>query len=495
MTLAVSPTDSLAQSLGLVYGCTWARVTTDLLFLPERDGNSETVEAGIALIEDVLASKLPDWLLPLAWVDGESVACVVIADQPGCSIGEVRRLHLRPVPPKSQLALIDVDPLLYVASLDEELRTRTVGLKRLLDQVGPAYEASHLDTTKRPRDYVLRPVRIACQNVIVGLAAIAQDASFDGLAVPAWQTCEVPHVATHEGNRALAALTLCDAFQNGGTMEIRFDRAARVMVDGKPITFEGHPEKAVPASLRRFGRTVGVTLGAEDPAAITPAEARALFQAITPMPPDLRRRVLEAAERFGLTPERVCFSLLSGVWTGIELDFLLACSARVNSILTGGAEWTDRVARQAESDVCRAAVMTGMFLKRVDALDSARPGDAGVARVVEDRKRGVSWSIDAEAGAVSMHGLDDTSPIPWSRTHPGVSSLRLIPRSGVTPTTSPLLLRMMGQTDTPCALLIPRDAPEPECSPEVVVLRCPERLADIDKVIEGRLLTMRISRA
>ncbi len=495
MTLTVSSTDSVAQSLGLVYGCTWARVTTDLLFLPEADGDSETVEAGIALIEDLLGSELPDWLLPLAWVDGESVACVVIADQSGCSMGEVRRLHLRPVPPASQLALLDVDPLLYVSSLDEELRTRTVGLKRLLDEVGPAYEHSHLDTAKRPRDYVLRPVRIACQNVIVGLAAIAQDASFDGLAVAAWQTCEVPHVATHEANRALAALTLCDAFQNGGTMEIRFDRRARITVDGKPTTFDGHPEKAVPASLRRFGRTVGVTLGAEDPAAITPSEARALFQAITPMPPDLRSRVLEAAERFGLTPERVFFALLSGVWAGIELDFLLACSARAHSILSGGAEWTDRVARQAESEACRAAAMTGMFFKRVDALDSARPADAGAARVVEDRKRGVTWSVDDDAGVVTMHGLDDTSPIPWSRSHLGVSSLRLIPRSAVSPATIQLLKTVMGQADTPCALLIPRDAPEPECPPGVVVLRCPDRLADIDKAIEGHLLTMRISRA
>ena len=98
----------------------------------------------------------------------------------------------------------------------------------------------------------------------------------------------MPHVATHEANRALAALTLCDAFQNGGTMEIRFDRDARFMQDGKPITYHGHPEKAVPASLRRFGRTVGVTLGAEDPRAITPAEARELFLAITPMPAELR---------------------------------------------------------------------------------------------------------------------------------------------------------------------------------------------------------------
>jgi hypothetical protein len=112
---------------------------------------------------------------------------------------------------------------------------------------------------------IVRPVRIACQNVIVGLAAIAQDSSFDGLLAVAWQTCEVAHVAANEANRALAALTLCDVFQKGGTMDIRFDRKAHVKLHGEDHFFDEHPENGVPTSLRRFGRVVGVELGVDDP--------------------------------------------------------------------------------------------------------------------------------------------------------------------------------------------------------------------------------------
>ena len=82
----------------------------------------------------------------------------------------------------------------------------------------------------------------------------------------------------HESNRALSALLLCDAFQNGGTMEIRFGTAE------KPKLF--------PPALRRFGRTHGIILGEEDPSSISPAEARSLFGAVTPMPDDLREREL-----------------------------------------------------------------------------------------------------------------------------------------------------------------------------------------------------------
>jgi hypothetical protein len=482
----------MSARLARLYSANWDPPVKQLLLAPRLVGTRTSLEDVVAQFPDLV----PSGLLPLAIVDDASLAVVALRDLPGiASEGHVLRLFTSEVADEFQFALLDVDPMLYVVSLAEELKARPLGLNRVLDEIGPAYLDSHISREKRPRDYVVRPIRIACQNVILGMAAIAQDSSFDGLTVPAWQTCEVPHVATHEGNRALAALMLCDAFQNGGTLEVRFDRKTQLRVGGRTKTYSGHPEGKVPASLRRYGRTVGVLLGAEIPGAITPKEARALFQAITPMPATLRARAAKVASTYGLTPERVCFALLSGVWSAIELDFLLATSSRADSILDGGATWTDRVARQAESEACRAAVMTGMLHKRVDALDAARPGEEGAARVVEDRKRGVTWIVDENAAVVTLLGLDPMTPIPWSRAQPGVKTLHVVPRSAVSPATIELLQTMVSEAEAPVALLIPCDAPEPECPPEVVVLRCPDRLADIDKAIEGHLLTMRISRA
>lgn len=446
-----------------------------------------TAEAFGLLNEDA-----PDNLLPIAAVDERSLACVVCApteypEDDGA--GLVVRWHLEPVA-THQAEVLDVGVVDYVSSLEEELAAREPGLKRVLDQIGPAYEASHLAHEKRPRDYVVRPVRIACQNVIVALGAIAQDSSFDGLSVVAWQTCEVPHVATHEANRALAALTLCDAFQNGGTMEIRFDREARVSVHSKPVRFQGHPEHAVPASLRRFGRTVGVVLGAEDPAAITPAEARELFLAITLMPADLRSRVDRAVERRGITPERMCFLLLSQVWREIELDFILATTARARSILDGGAPWTDRASRQAETQVCRGAVMTGMLFRRVNGSDAAAANEE--VRIVEDRSKGVTWHIDEENGSVIYSGIDRSSPLPWARAKAKTDQLTVFPRAAATAEVVASIRAT--QSSTLRAILVPSDVTVPGDTGDVIVLRCPERLADIDKDIERRLLSSRISR-
>jgi len=477
------------ERLPLVYATEWNQPVRELLLAPDRFGTAHTLKEALHLVPR-------DWrgsLLPLCLVDEGSIAVVALnADIPGTLEGYVYRLHVSRVPADHQLRTLDVDPLLYVSSLEQELGARQAGLRRVLDQIGPAYERSHLDKEKRPRDFVVRPVRIACQNVIVALGAIAHDSSFDGLAVPAWQTCEVPHVATHEANRALAALTLCDAFQSGGTMEIRFDRKARIVHKGHPLDLQGHPENAVPASLKRFGRTVGVFLGAEDQAAISPREARDLFLAITPMPVALRTRVYDAVQNRGIAPERICFMLLSQIWREIEMDYMLATSVRAPSILSGGAAWTDRFARQAESEICRGAVTAGMLFRRLNATDNAN-GGSEVVRVVEDRTKGIVWDVHPDIAAVTYTGLDPTDPIPWTFGTSATEALTVFPRS----TIGDDVLSEVVAADVPGdkAVLVPADAPTPSAMPSSIrVLRCPDRLADIDKSIEDRLLKSRISR-
>lgn len=484
----------LYEALGMVYAAEWPAVVSELLCTPDRDAyrSSWSIEDALDLIEAESAYELPQGLLPLCFVDDRSLACVVIEpNERQLPVGIVLRWHLDDVAPNKQLRLLDVDPVSYVSSVAEELEARGAGLDRMLDEIGPAYQQSHLSYEKRPRDFVVRPVRIACQNVIVGLAAIAQEASFDGLNVLAWQTCEVPHVATHEANRALAALTLCDAFQNGGTMEIRFDRGGRVAFGSQTFAYDGHPEGQVPASLRRYGRTVGVMLGEEDPGAIIPGEARELFLAVTPMRPELRERVEGEIGNRGTAPERLCFTLLSGVWREIELDWILATSPRGSSILAGGADWRERTARQAEMEICRTALMAGMLFARLDGRDAASGEDG--PRLVEDQRVGVDWHVDTELAAVSFAGRDPADPLPWlgGRVENPEEPLTVLPRSIVTAEVRETAARLAASG--PVAILLPRDAPEPQLETGLV-MRCPDRLSDLDKAVEAKLLTSRISR-
>ena len=486
----------MIESLKKIYDGDLQSRLGELLYRPKsiggpRESTMEWAEAQIEKSEWPLLSNL----LPILPVDERSIACVVLSyaddENPWPGEGAVVRWHVEASSKNQQAALLDTDCYAFVESVAEELAARETGLNRMLDVIGPAYQDTYLAHEKRPRDFVVRPVRIACQNVIVGLAAIAQDSSFDGLSVVAWQTCEVPHIAAHEANRALTALMLCDAFQNGGTMEIRFDQRTRVKHQGQDHWIDGHPEGGVPASLRRYGRSVGAKLGADDPQAISPREARDLFLAITPMPEDLRQRVGRAINHHGISPERLCFTLLNPVWRSIELDYLLATSSRVVSILEGGSNWENRSARQAETEVCRAAVMAGMLYLRLNATDTA--GADEDARVLEDRRAGVEWHVLDELGAVHFAGLTLGDTLPWL---PGKqleqAELAVFPRSFVTDAVVEDV--MSAASGVPRALVVPRDTKLPRLPPELLVLTCPDRRPDIDKTIEGKLLMARISR-
>jgi hypothetical protein len=68
----------------------------------------------------------------------------------------------------------------------------------------------------------------------------------------------------------------------------------------------------------------------------------------------------------------------------------------------------------------------------------------------------------------------------------------VFPRTALTPD----LASAITADDSPGlkAVLVPADVPTPPDGDGVVILRCPDRLADIDKDIERRLLTSRISR-
>jgi hypothetical protein len=320
---------------------------------------------------------VPAGLVPVSYVDDRSLACVVcrpaVGEAPGAE-GDVVRWHLDAIPEVRQSAVLDRDILLYAESVIEEVDASDAGYrgaKKYRDRsfkgilaVSDAYQAEFgTSEGRRPKPENLRPFQLACQNVIIGLAAMRHEPRFNALMVEYWQTCEVPHVATHEANRALCALMLCDAFQAGGTMEINFER---------------HPEGKVPAAVRRYGRSVNLELGksrlgedASEGVSISPSEARDLFLAVTPMPQSLRTRIDHLAATGAASVEQLCYSLLSPVWRAIELEFILGCSSRVVSILAGGAPFEDHAVRLPELEVARAALLVGMCHRRLDSRDLA----------------------------------------------------------------------------------------------------------------------------
>lgn len=455
----------------------------ELIYWPDGDGaRQNSLGYGLALLEDSI-DEPPANLLPLMPIDERSIACAVclpLEDESSVPVAApcpVVRWHLGVIPDEHQGALLDSDAAEFLRSMALELPQRPASRARILDEAA-LYYRNYVEKGKRPRAHEIRPVQLACQNVVIGLAAISQDATFDGLRVWDYVTCDAPHLATHEANRAMAALILCDAFRNGGTMEIRFGAPSR--------------EQQVPPALKRFGRTVGVELGREDPRAISPSEARALFLAVTPMNDELCERIFTLMDGGVIAPERLCYTLMAGIWAPAELNYMLATSSRVPAILSGGTQGSEFQSQVAEMETCRAAIMVGTLFRRLANRDAAGGGADGV-RLFEDVAAPVQWSVIDDLGAVIVDAPE--APVPWHQTEEvRAGQIIIIPRGLPTPTDADIV-RELNRNDPAVPAFVVCPAEMGDLLSDIPILRYPDRLREIDLDIERRLLSMRIGRA
>lgn len=442
----------------------------------------------VSALRDAIVEP-PAHLLPLMPVCDGSFACIVCdrdvldgtLDQGEAF--EVVRWHLGLVDPERQGEILDINPIDYLESFAREVGAREAA-RKAVDRVAHEYYQDYVIKQERPRPSDRRPVQLACQNVIIGLAALRHDAVFDGLRVEAYASCEVPHLATGEADRAMAALMLCDAFQSGGTMEIRF---------GRP----GKGERPIPHALRRFARVRGLEIGARDRNSISPKEARDLFLAVTPMSDELRYYAFEAFDAGRISPERLCYALMADIWRDIELTFLLGTTARASTILEGGSEPSDRFARSAEAESCRAALMVGTLLARLQNGPEDMGADA--VNVDEDARTSATWAIRPEVAAVAFSARPDQS-IPWAtrgvppRLEADREAIIVLPRPMLHPADVELLAQIEAEEpDAAVFLLVPNDA-DMSVFAGVPSLRCPQTLDLLDQTARGRLDKMRISR-
>ena len=280
-------------------------------------------------------------------------------------------------------------------------------------------------------------------------------------------------------------------------MEIRFGRTVNTEGGKREEGGRRSRELPVPPGLRRFARARGLELGAKDRSSISPAEARELFLLVTPMSEELRFNAFFAFDARRISPERLCYALMAGIWRDIELTYLLGTSGRATSILEGGSDPADRIARGAEAEACRAAVMIGTLLSRLENSSAALGSE--VVEVDEDARNAIPWVIQSDMAAVYF-AVQPGTLIPWGgtgatlRTKRTSEAIIVLPRPMPHQSDIELLAKIQAkEPESAVFLLVPQDTEMSEF-PNVPWLKCPQTLDLLDQVVRGKLDTMRISR-
>ena len=439
--------------------------------LSGRDHETHLADA-IAAIRRSSSQPFPPELVPIGFCDERSFACAVGALNEAtvpADGGSVVRWHLDDVPSRYQRQLLDVNPIAY-------LRTQAVDVQMhrahrdSLKRAEVAYRISH-GQEEMPKPYDQRVFAINSQNVVLVRGSFGYDSTLDGLEVRNFVTCQRPHVAAHEGTRVGIANLLCEAFRFGSTMEVRFDH---------------HPEHVVPASIHQWARTVDAEVGRDDPKSISPAEARGLMRAASRADDRLERLMAEAG---GLRPERVYFTILTGAFSHIEVEWLISCSSRGASILAGGTDPLNRPDRQAEMALARTALMLGMF-RKVLSIKVRTPGERR-RKVFEEDRWTIDWNVLDETGAVELGPLQNGT-LPWARELRSADAgerITVYPRDHVTDELRAALSKKPGAGMH--LALLPSDVD----SDGLPSLHCPDTRAALDRVAEQKLSSLKVARA
>ena len=189
---------------------------------------------------------------------------------------------------------------------------------------------------------------------------------------------------------------------------------------------------------------------------------------------------------------------MAGIWSHIELAYILATTPRAPTILEGASDPQFRLARSAETEICRAALMTGMLLRRLDHATEAVESSTTVD-LHEDWKLDTNWAVRSDLAAIAFSAIPGQA-LPWCPsgriTHlpKNREAIIVLPRGTPLPSDADLLGQIQAeQPEAAVFLLVPADADMAAFS-DVPFFLCPQSLDELDQAIRRKLDTLKIAR-
>jgi hypothetical protein len=189
------------------------------------------------------------------------------------------------------------------------------------DRYVTEFNRRYLSQGSLPKGHVWKPYRFAVQDVILGLTVVKHSRFDNLLEVDVCLMADPPQFPEHSGARIMMTALLSEAFECGGSMEIRFREN---VLHGK-----------VPGEIVSFAKSLGIELKHAEKGHITPKESRELYIALTGFSAEARLKVMQLAVEGKLSSERACFMVQNKIWELSEMESILLGATLPHRVLLG----------------------------------------------------------------------------------------------------------------------------------------------------------------
>jgi len=482
-------------------------------------------EAGVfnrTLAEMILMLRLahpdiPLELVPIEELEPDHFACLV-CNQGKSGHSPMVLLNLASPQPVNQLPRLApcfrdylYNRLLMVLAPEEEMidpqkspQATEKGLA-VLEKHVRKYQArfgyDHATGGKMPRNHDWRPYRFCIQDVLFGATVVRHLREDNCLQVDVFLTADIPEYGPLAGAHALISFLLSEAYKCGGTMEIRFT--------------ENDKKVRVPGELQDLGEQYGIIFSQANKGRILPAEAKALYAALTDFSPELQERINQLEQAGQLKMARACYVVHHGVWSKEQVEMIILGSQRPDSILGGFSQPQQRHLYLHDLYHARAALLGGMLDRRLAKHD--RYDDDGTPYDLEDDIRRLTISFGGGT-YIKRYQSNEPMPMPWLYSEeraleiPADVPFRVLvrPRDRADlmmhlPADIKLAGKFRQHTDQPVAILVPHDFTslpggfdqklvEQVQTAHVGLIVCPESISALDTEAAQKLARSRILR-
>jgi len=265
------------------------------------------------------------------------------------------------------------------------------------------YDSEYRRKNKLPKNHELRPYRWCSRDIVFSLLVVKHERYGNYLYVDVCLIANPSQYYENSGARVAMGFLLSEAYKCGTTMEIVFGKNI------EPRLENGQLKPRVPAYICDLAIELEVSLKHVFEGHISPFEARQMYMGLAGFSKTTQEKIMKLSVGGKLTPERVCFLVMGGLWSLPEAEALILGSAHPEDVLMSASDPALRHVYLDDLLAARGAVLGGVLDRKLLKKELVVNGQIVES---EDEENEIAFDFDEELYA-KIYKFGERLEVPW----------------------------------------------------------------------------------